>query len=162
MFEALHRLGRIFEKVSDKLMVEYRKSAVRHADETGWRTNGAGGYAWIFCTTDISLFLFRKTRSSQVPKEVFGEKKLSGVLVVDRYNGYNKAPCSIQYCYAHLLREFEDLEKCFPDDIEIRSFASTAIPLITEAIKLRAQPISDDEFYRKAKLLKGQIIHVLN
>jgi len=97
-----------------------------------------------------------------VPKEVFGEKKLSGVLVVDRYNGYNKAPCSIQYCYAHLLREFEDLEKCFPDGIEIRSFASTVIPLITEAIKLRAQPISDDEFYKKAKLLKGHIVEVMN
>ena len=97
-----------------------------------------------------------------MPKEVFGEKKLSGVLVVDRYNGYNKAPCSIQYCYAHLLREFEDLEKCFPDGIEIRSFASTVIPLITEAIKLRAQPISDDEFYKKAKLLKGHIVEVMN
>lgn len=158
---ALHRLGQLFAKIPDRLMMEYRQSAVKHADETGWRTNGAGGYAWIFCTTETSLFLFRKTRSAQVPKEVFGEEKLSGVLVVDRYNGYNKTPCSIQYCYAHLLREFEDLEKSFPEDAEIKSFASVAIPLITEAIKLRAQPISDDEFYKKAKLLKEQIIEVM-
>lgn len=158
---ALHRLGRIFGKIPDKLMVEYRQSAVKHADETGWRTNGLSGYAWIFCATDTSLFLFRKTRSSQVPKEVFGEEKLPGVLVVDRYNGYNKAPCSIQYCYAHLLREFEDLEKGFPDDTEIRSFVSVTIPLITEAIKLRAQPISDEEFYKKARSLKEQIIEIM-
>ncbi|MFH1562568.1 MAG: transposase [Nitrospirota bacterium] len=34
-------------------------------------------------------------------------------MVVDRYNGYNKVPCEIQYCYAHLLRNVEDLEKQF-------------------------------------------------
>ena len=52
--------------------------------------------------------------------EVFGAEPLPGVLVVDRYNGYNKMPCSIQYCYAHLLREVKDLEKNFPEYKEYR------------------------------------------
>lgn len=161
LFEALHRLARIFGEVPKKLMEDYRRSAVKHADETGWRNNGLSGYSWIFCTTDLSLFLFRKTRSSQIPKEVFGDKPLPGILVVDRYNAYNKSPCSIQYCYAHLLREFEDLEKQFPDEAEVKAFTSLSIPLLTQAMKLRGQPITDEEFYKQAAILKEQIIKVM-
>lgn len=162
LFEALHRLARIFGDIPKRLMEDYRQSAVKHADETGWRNNGLSGYSWIFCTTDLSLFLFKKTRSSQVPRDVFGDKPLPGVLVVDRYNAYNKSPCSIQYCYAHLLREFEDIEKQFPDEVEVKAFTSTSIPLLTQAMKLRGQPITDEEFYKQAAFLREQIIKVMN
>ena len=42
---------------------------MRHADETGWRTDGHSGYAWLFASATVSLFLFRATRSAQIPKE---------------------------------------------------------------------------------------------
>jgi len=74
----------------DSLIEVYRDSEVKHADETGWRTDGNNGYAWLFCTPKISIFRFRRTRSASVPREIFGEKPVPGVLVVDRYNGYNK------------------------------------------------------------------------
>jgi hypothetical protein len=67
-------------------------------------------------------------RISKIPQMILGQKPLPGVLVVDRYAGYNKAPCSIQYCYAHLLREVEDLEKDFPDSDEIKAFVSVMAP----------------------------------
>lgn len=161
LFEAMHQVAGLFASIPDKLMEEYRKSAVKHADETGWRNNGDGGYVWNFSTSELSLFLFRKTRSSQVPKEVFGDKSLPGVLVADRYNGYNKVPCAIQYCYAHLLREFEDLEKEFPDDKEVSTFTGEAIPLLTQAMKLRVQSITDKEFYVQAGEIKRRIIEVM-
>ncbi len=104
MIGALHRLGKLFESVPEKLILRYRQSAVKHADETGWRNDGHSGYSWLFCSDKISIFRFRDTRSARVAHEVFGEKWLPGVLVVDRYPGYNKAPLDIQYCYAHLLR----------------------------------------------------------
>jgi hypothetical protein len=37
----------------------------------------------IFCTALLSIFLFKNTRSASVPKGIFGEKNLPGVLVVD-------------------------------------------------------------------------------
>lgn len=86
--QAMHRLAKIFEKVVPRLTEEYRRAPVKHADETSWRNDGHSGYAWIFCTTNIALFLCRNTRSSTVPREVFGEEP-SGVLVVDRYKGYD-------------------------------------------------------------------------
>ena len=55
---------------------------------------------------------------------------MPGTLVVDRYNGYNKMPCNIQYCYSHLLREVEDIEKEFPDQNEGLAFVASVAPLL--------------------------------
>ena len=162
MIGALHRLRQLFKDVPDRLIEEYRRSPVRHADETGWRNDGHSGYSWLFCADKISIFRFRNTRSSKVPLGVLGDKKLPGVLVVDRYNGYNRASVALQYCYAHLLRELEDVEKEFPDNAEVNCFVSTFAPLLVQAMRLRSQDISDEKFYRYARALKKKILKLVN
>lgn len=162
LVEIFHRLSKLFEKVPERLIKEYRKSFVRHADETGWRTEGKNGYAWLFATENLSIFQFRKTRSGSVARAVFGKRHLPGVLVVDRYAGYNRVPCGIQYCYAHLLREVENLEKEFPDSSEVRVFASTLVPLLALTMGLRNQRISNVEFYKRARALKVDIKRVID
>lgn len=157
LVDGFQRLARVCSSIPDKLAEEYRQSPVMHADETPWRTNGQNGYAWLFATERLSLFFFRDTRSSSVPRGVFGKDLLPGVLCVDRYAGYNRMPCRIQYCYAHLLREVQDLEKEFPDSNEIRVFVSMLAPLLATAMALRNQPISDDDYYRQAADLERHI-----
>ena len=125
--DTLHRVGRYFEPVMEYLKREYRAAAVRHADETGWRTDGENGYCWLFCTEQINLYLYGRRRSSQVVKEVLGEQALGGTLVVDRYVGYTQAPCRLQYCYAHLLREIKDLEAEFARDQEVQAFTKSVL-----------------------------------
>ncbi len=158
-----NKLAEILESVPHKLEEEYRNSIVKHADETGWRYDGQNGYVYLFCTPDISLFKFKKTRAAIVPKEVFGEKTAPGVLVVDRYSGYNKLPCKIQYCYAHLLRTIQDLEKEFPDNIEIINFIETTSPLLARAMSLKRLVDNDeDDYYRMAIKTKNRIIQEMN
>jgi hypothetical protein len=101
--------------------------------------------------------LYRQTRSASVVREVLGEKELDGVLVVDRYNGYNRVKCRIQYCYAHLMRDVEDLRDEFADQAEVQSFATTVIPLLADAMHLHSQPLSDEQYYREAGKIKRQI-----
>ena len=153
-----HRLATLFKQVPQKLIEEYRASWVKHADETGWRRDGKNGYAWLFATVNISIFQFQETRSAKVAKAVFGDDPLPGFLLVDRYAGYNKAPCAIQYCYAHLLRAVKDLEKEFSDSSEIKAFVGVIAPLLALAMNLRSQPISDDEFYAQARQVKSEIV----
>ncbi len=155
--EVFHRIGRLFEGVPDKLIHEYRQAPVKHADETSWRTNGRNGYAWLFATPDLSIFQFGKSRSAKVPQAVFGPDGLPGVLVVDRYAAYNKVPCSIQYCYAHLLRDVQDLEKEFPEEPEVKRFVAVVAPLLALAMGLRGQPMGDEEFYARAAALRVEI-----
>jgi transposase-like protein len=157
LLKAMSRLARSLESVPERLIAEYRRADVRHADETAWRTDGQNGYAWLFCTADLSLFRFRATRAASVPAEVLGPKPLGGVLVVDRYNGYNRAPCALQYCYAHLLRDVQDLEKNFPENGEVRAFVLALAPLLAQAIQLRGLSLTKAQFLRQATALKRRI-----
>lgn len=160
--EIFHGLARRFASLPDTLIREYKKAPAKHADETGWRTQGKNGYAWLFATTKTSIFLFGKNRSAAVPQQLFGKKKCPGVLVVDRYNGYNKLPSTIQYCYAHLLREVQDLEKEFPQEPEIKTFVAAAAPLLAKAMSLNQKKIPDPKFYAQAKKLKAKIKAAMN
>jgi transposase len=160
LIDIFHRLRRHFEPLMETLKSTYRQDPVKHADETSWRNDGRSGYAWLFCTALVSIFLFKNTRSSSVPKGLFGQEGLPGVLVVDRYNGYNKLPLKLQYCYAHLLRDLEKLGKDFLDEEEVRSFTAILIPLLSQAMHLHSQKVSDEEYYRKAKELKKEIMKV--
>jgi transposase len=156
--EVFHRVARLFAGIPNLLIQEYRQAPVKHADETGWRTTGQNGYTWRFATPRLSLFLFRQTRAASVPQQVFGTPWLPGCLVVERYGGDNKVPCAIQYCYSHLRREVQDLDKEFPEAAEVRAFVSTVAPQLALAMGLRAQPLSDAEFSRHAAALKAQIM----
>lgn len=157
LMKLFRRCADLFEALPARLIEEYRAALVKHADETGWRTDGKNGYVWLFATPELSVFQFGKSRSSKVPLAVFGKDPLPGTLVVDRYAGYNKVPCRIQYCYAHLLREVEDLEKEFPEEPEISTFVAVVAPQLSLAMGLRGQPISDEVFYRRAAVLREEI-----
>lgn len=162
LVDALHQLARRLEPAVPKLIDAYRRSAVRHADETGWRTDGGNGYAWLFCTPTLSLYRLRQTRSASVAKEVLGTRRLKGVLVVDRYAGYNRSPCALQYCYAHLLRDLQDLEKEFPDQTEVRSFVQTVAPLLAGAMGLRGLGLPTTQYRQQAKELRRKLKRAMN
>jgi len=158
---SLHRLRVVLKPVMERLLEAYRQAPVKHADETSWRNNGHNGYAWLFACKDIALFRLRKTRSARVVQEVLGQEALPGVLVVDRYAGYNKAPCALQYCQAHLLRTVQDLGDEFPEQDEVQRFVSTASNLLAGAIHLRTLSLKDKEYLRLAAQLRDKIQQVM-
>ena len=162
LIDALQKLAGMLKDVPNALIQAYRQALVMHADETCWRTDGDNGYSWLFCTPDISIFRFRNSRSASVAREVLCEKPLGWVLVVDRYNGYNKMPCSIQYCYAHLLRDVKDLEKCFPENVEVKAFVEALAPKLANAISLRTLDITKRQFRHQAARIKDAIIEITN
>ena len=155
---ALHQLARLLEPACERLVQDYRTAPVKHTDETGWRTDGHNGYAWLFCTERISLFRFRQSRSGQIALQVLGTRRLGGVLVVDRYHGYNRAPCVLQYCYAHLLRDVQDLEKEFPEQAEIQTFVSHFAPLLARAMQLRGLKLTAQQFRQHASQTQQEIL----
>lgn len=154
---ALHRLADRLAPVLPRLLAEYRRALVKHADETGWRDDGRNGHAWLFCTARLSLFRFRQSRAARVALEVLGSRRLPGVLVVDRYAGYNQAPCARQYCYAHLLREVEDLAKEFPADAEVQRFATPFGEALAQAMQLRGRGLTRPAFRQEAARLRREI-----
>ena len=67
-----------------------RGSKVVHADETGWRQDGANGYVWTFSTPTERYFL-RWGRHKEVLDEVLDDS-FGGVLVSDFYAAYDHYP----------------------------------------------------------------------
>jgi len=162
LIDAMHQLARRMEPVMPELLETYRRAPVRHADETGWRTDGGNGYAWLFCTPTMSLYRFGKTRAASVARDVLGTRRLRGTLVVDRYAAYNRAPCAIQYCYAHLLRDVKHLEKEFPEQPEVLAFVNTVAPLMAAAMSLRGLNLPRPQFDQQATRLRRKLKRAMN
>jgi len=161
LFKVFDKLGKMFEKTKEAIIREYRKEQIKHADETGWRTDGQNGYAWIFCSEKTSIFEFRNSRSGKIASEILGKGRLLGTLCVDRYQGYNRLDIEMQYCYSHLLREVEDLGEEFSDNDEVQSFVNTLSDFLSEAIRLRRIEINNKEYYRRAKIIRKKILKTI-
>jgi hypothetical protein len=96
-----------------QLLEQVRGSPAVCGDETGWRQDGDNGYLWTFATPRVRWFLYRKSRSGQVPKQVLGEE-FAGVVSCDFYGGYNKLGV-LQRCWAHLLKDARELAQLNAD-----------------------------------------------
>jgi transposase len=160
LFNIFHKISDLLKDAVIKINIEYKNAHVKYADETGWRNDGEGGYAWVFCSQYTTIFKFKNTRSGKVAKEVLGNEILSGYLVVDRYAGYNKIKIKIQYCYAHLLRHVIDLGKEFPDEQEVQIFVSHLGHQLSSAMHLHNMDIIDDEYYQNASKIKTEILRL--
>ncbi len=112
-------------RTSDWLQPEYEEvwtriqnSDVLYVDETGMNVDGEQHWIWAFTTGSETLIALRKSRGKKVLKEVLG-RDFDGIIVSDGWSSYatyvkNIAPeTDLQRCWAHLLREAEDLaDKC--------------------------------------------------
>ena len=100
--EAIHQAARQAQPAVDRMLERIRASPVVHADETGWREDGANGYVWTFSTPTERYFL-RRGRNKEVVDEALGDS-FGGVLVSDFYAAYHHYDGPKQRCWVHLLR----------------------------------------------------------
>ena len=142
-----------------RLRREYLEADTKHADETTWPCNGAHGqYVFGFFTARVALYRFRKTRRGEVAASVFGSGRPRGVLVTDRYAGYDKPwRGDRQYCLAHLLRLFLRLLKKEPDNPEYQAFVPQMAALLEAAMELRSKGLAPEDFAREARAIVSGI-----
>ncbi len=84
---AVHQVARRGQPELARIVDRIRASPVVHADETGWRQDGANGYVWTCCTPTQRYFL-RRGRNKEVVDEALGDG-FAGVLVSDFYAAYH-------------------------------------------------------------------------
>jgi len=97
------------EALYEDLREKVKASAVVHADETSWRNNGLGHYAWYAGNPDLAFFHIDRHRSSEVATSILGTS-FGGTLITDRYAAYNATnPHARQTCLAHLMRRAKEI-----------------------------------------------------
>ncbi len=99
-----------------------RASPVVHADETGWREDGTNGYTWTFSTPQVRYFA-HGGRDAGMLADALGTD-FAGVLVSDFYGVYTAAEgLRHQYCWAHLLRDIDEVAQRHRRDAAVRGWA---------------------------------------
>jgi hypothetical protein len=87
-----------------ELEKQLKNEPVVNADETGWRTNGAKRYLWVFVAARYVVYTVAATRGSQVLIGLLGAI-FQGILCSDRFSAYLKYhKGKAQFCWAHLKR----------------------------------------------------------
>jgi cell division protein FtsB len=130
--EICHDVAELGESVYQSLLQEVRGSPVVHADETGWREDGIGGYIWSFSTPSVRYYTYRHSRGSAVAKEVFSEE-FCGTLVADFYAAYNFYDGPKQRCWVHMCRALKELVERNPDLPEIADWVASVMEVYHRA-----------------------------
>lgn len=99
------------EPLYEDLKEKVRAASSIHADETSWRQDGIGHYAWYAGNKDLALFHIDRHRSTAVAQSILGSK-FDGVLNTDGYAAYNGVNArERQSCLAHLIRKAKEIKK---------------------------------------------------
>lgn len=80
-----------------------QEATVVHADETGWRMDGANWWLWVFLTDQGVRYVIEDTRGKGVAARALGGKA-DRVIISDGYAAYGNLPGDKQQCWVHLLR----------------------------------------------------------
>jgi transposase len=92
----------------EQIRTQIQNADVVHVDETGHKLNGEQIWIWTFRTDQQTLYAVRESRGSDVPEEVLGED-FDGTVVCDGWTAYPAFSSNLQRCWAHILREAEDV-----------------------------------------------------
>jgi transposase len=96
---------------------------VVHADETGWCQNGHNGYAWTISTPTERTFVWGGRDRGVLEGQSGADYR--GVLVSDFYAAYTSYEGRHQYCWAHLLRDVDNLAAQHREDGSVRGWANS-------------------------------------
>ena len=136
--EILHTVANCGRGEMKGLLSLVRGSPYINADETGWREDGLNGYIWTFSTKNVRYFIYRRSRSGEIPKETIGDD-YEGVVVTDCYAGYNPVVADRQVCWAHLARELHRLKEKNADNPDVISWADSVKGVYDQAKKFRSK-----------------------
>jgi transposase len=131
-----YRLQAILYPWYEQIQQRALRSAVLHADESGWRVDGKTHWLWCFTTRDLTYYMIDRSRGSPALLKFFiGE--FAGALVTDFWGAYNAVACALrQTCLVHLLRELEHTEKYKSPGKHWPAFAKKLRRLLGDAIRL--------------------------
>ena len=134
-----YRLQAILYTWYEQIQQQALRSAVLHADESGWRVNGVTYWLWCFTTGDVTYYMIDRCRGSPALLKFFIQE-FSGTLVTDFWGAYNAVTCALrQTCLVHLLRDLEHVDQYKSPSRQWQAFAKMLRRLVGDAIRLGYQ-----------------------
>jgi transposase len=92
----------------DELARQLPTQAVLHADESPTKQGPLRAWVWTFVAAAFTFFACRTSRGADVPRQLLGGT-FAGVIHCDRARMYWALGGRLQWCWAHLRRDFQAL-----------------------------------------------------
>jgi len=108
ILDLTRRASEAIQSEYEEILGRIRNAEVLYVDETSIRVQGTKYWIWVFTTPTETFVVVRKSRGMKVLMEVL-TRRFKGLIVCDGWKPYAKFTNRIQRCWAHLLRESEDL-----------------------------------------------------
>jgi len=157
---ASHMAGvaKLMTSVYEEILEDVKSSSKLHADESGWRVNGALWWLWVFGNSDCAYYTIDHSRGNDVVKKIMGEI-FDGVLVVDGWKAYSIVECLQQSCMAHLLRKIRELHKAFPNLGSVFKFYVRFRKILRdgERLQLKRKEFGEEVFKRRLEKLHHRL-----
>jgi len=138
-YQADVRLARQARPVYEELVEALRKSAIVHADETGWRIGTLSAWLWVFTNRETTVYTIRRSRGHEVVLDILGTE-FGGILNTDCFLAYDAKALNDwlkQKCVGHLLRNLSEIEASKTRGA-VR-FARNVTQLLRDALQLKAE-----------------------
>lgn len=158
--ELLRRSATCFDAMYEDIATSLLDQPGLYADETGWRIDGDNRWLWSFSTDKQSYYTIEASRGNKVIDKVLG-KAYAGTIVSDFYGAYNRLDSTKQKCWAHILRKCTELREKYPEDIEIRYYASRLKRFYQWGIRLRKLHEDGNNIASQHKRLQTNTIRFL-
>ncbi len=149
---------------TEEAWVYVLRQAVRHVDETGWpqAEGGQRGWLWVVVTPLVTLFRVALSRAGPVVKDLVGEDS-AGVVGSDRFSAYGWLPVERrQLCWAHLLRDFQNLVERGGLSAEVgQPLRTLAGELLTLWARVRDGTLAYEQFQTQLPAFQHTVRHFL-
>ena len=144
---AWQRTADLFLPWYEQIAEQAKRSAVLHADETGWRVNGLTHWLWCFANKHNCFYMIDRSRGGPALAKFFTEA-FDGVLVRDFWAAYDALDVGEhQCCLVHLLRELEKVDLTNAS-APWQAFAKQLRRLVRDGIRLRKRADFAPDKYR--------------
>jgi transposase len=142
----LQRMADTAMPTYDQLRADVQASGVVHADETGWRENGQhpalpSGWApavWTVSTTQ-TVYVHHGRRTNEHIDTILGPE-YGGTIVADCYASYDHFLGPKQRCWAHLVRNLEELLAAQTENVETVAWVEGMLSVYEQARAPRPPP----------------------
>jgi transposase len=151
-------------RAADAVQSEYelilsriRSAKVLYVDETSIDVQGKKHWIWIFTTPAETFVAIRNSRGMKVLKEVL-TRRFKGTIVCDGWRPYVNFTKSIQRCWAHLLRESNDLAQNIPEAADLHRELKELYDTLNDSLKSDPPPDIRRKLLFMAKARLKQLI----